>query len=506
MASTPVYRRGEVVWAKIKGYPWWPAKVSRVVETREKVQRMLLVNFVGENTHAKLPLAKIAKFAEKLAEAKQSKNQKLLESIAEAQEMYTKSNPKEREESVGGRTTSRNIRRRGDNCDRQAKGSQSGERQLRSRTIRSILVKRKTSKRNSGAKSAEVVELPRKKVAKEEEEDRTPVKQKGGRRGMDTRIYEDNLLRSLHSFNEAMQENQEKDERSRVVSELEKQMDLMNEILAQTPVTALINHKFGGILSVLSRHIQVNFKIVGEYPQFEKLVEESIGKIRQRVEEELFDTTEIKQWLTTGKRPHDTPTVSQQRTETSQRSEPVRSSSRNTKLRKSLTGTLIQSYKEPEPPSDPAKRDLNLAFEACAGNAPNLSLRKKVCKKFAAEFEKWSDGKTEEVRDLALRVEGQIRKAFPDMQEGYRTTVKRLLWLVKRSRILTRSDFWPLEKVDVLKLLEEPRLKEELEEIEKMKPVACLDDDESKSCLFSSTGNLFASEERAWRSEDTESK
>lgn len=46
------YEKGELVWAKIKGYPWWP---SIVVESYNEIQNdpqqiELLVNFIGENS------------------------------------------------------------------------------------------------------------------------------------------------------------------------------------------------------------------------------------------------------------------------------------------------------------------------------------------------------------------------------------------------------------------------------------------------------------------------
>ena len=44
----------EVVWAKLKGYPWWPAVVSPSQVDRftvgKKSERLISVKFVGENT------------------------------------------------------------------------------------------------------------------------------------------------------------------------------------------------------------------------------------------------------------------------------------------------------------------------------------------------------------------------------------------------------------------------------------------------------------------------
>lgn len=78
-----MYVKGEVVWAKIKGFPWWPGVVAKVVEdkTNPNSNVELLVNFVGENSHAQLSLDKVAKYQQKYNEFAKMKKKKLLESI-----------------------------------------------------------------------------------------------------------------------------------------------------------------------------------------------------------------------------------------------------------------------------------------------------------------------------------------------------------------------------------------------------------------------------------------
>ncbi len=44
------FEKGEVVWAKIKGYPWWPAVVGVPCESRNGESAKILVNFIGENS------------------------------------------------------------------------------------------------------------------------------------------------------------------------------------------------------------------------------------------------------------------------------------------------------------------------------------------------------------------------------------------------------------------------------------------------------------------------
>mmetsp|Transcript_5963 Transcript_5963/g.5255 ORF Transcript_5963/g.5255 Transcript_5963/m.5255 type:complete len:88 (-) Transcript_5963:399-662(-) len=78
-----MYSKGEVVWAKIKGYPWWPAVVAKVYHSKAEPDKItdILVNFLGENSHAKLPLDKVGKFAENRAEFSKMKKKKLIESV-----------------------------------------------------------------------------------------------------------------------------------------------------------------------------------------------------------------------------------------------------------------------------------------------------------------------------------------------------------------------------------------------------------------------------------------
>lgn len=61
MRSQPNYSVTEVVWAKIRGYPWWPAIISNVQDDDpDDVQ--FKVNFFGDSTHSFLDESKIAKF------------------------------------------------------------------------------------------------------------------------------------------------------------------------------------------------------------------------------------------------------------------------------------------------------------------------------------------------------------------------------------------------------------------------------------------------------------
>ena len=76
-----IFERGEVVWGKIKGYPWWPANIidfsNNLVYT---------IKFYSDNSYAKLSSKFLLKYEEnknKILEANK-KNKKLLSAIKAA--------------------------------------------------------------------------------------------------------------------------------------------------------------------------------------------------------------------------------------------------------------------------------------------------------------------------------------------------------------------------------------------------------------------------------------
>ena len=59
------YKSDDVVWAKVEGYSWWPAIVVSVEKSTIDDELMVIVNFIGENSHSLLPSKKIANYGEK---------------------------------------------------------------------------------------------------------------------------------------------------------------------------------------------------------------------------------------------------------------------------------------------------------------------------------------------------------------------------------------------------------------------------------------------------------
>ncbi len=91
------YRKGEIVWAKVRGFPWWPAMVKNInykmikqtQEDEEDAKPTVLVNFIGDNSHSDLPFDKLEKFNSKFEEYSKTKKKALLRSINLARKMIS---------------------------------------------------------------------------------------------------------------------------------------------------------------------------------------------------------------------------------------------------------------------------------------------------------------------------------------------------------------------------------------------------------------------------------
>lgn len=92
------FLKGEIVWAKVRGFPWWPAivrsincsirheqKEGEAGDSRESQPNesafTAVVYFVGDDSHSELPLNKIEKFQQNLEEYSKTKKKTLLNSI-----------------------------------------------------------------------------------------------------------------------------------------------------------------------------------------------------------------------------------------------------------------------------------------------------------------------------------------------------------------------------------------------------------------------------------------
>lgn len=91
------FKKGEVVWAKVRGFPWWPGVVRNMTIRSGKVQEnedfeketKVLVNFIGDNSHSELPLNKVEKFDSKFDEFSKAKQRSLQNSVKLAKKIIS---------------------------------------------------------------------------------------------------------------------------------------------------------------------------------------------------------------------------------------------------------------------------------------------------------------------------------------------------------------------------------------------------------------------------------
>ena len=88
--SNVSFHVGEVVWAKIRGYPHWPAIITGIEDDNK--EKKYAVSFIGDNTHASLAKKYLVKFEKGLKLYANTKKKNLLESIEKAKEIYYNKN------------------------------------------------------------------------------------------------------------------------------------------------------------------------------------------------------------------------------------------------------------------------------------------------------------------------------------------------------------------------------------------------------------------------------
>ena len=74
-------RCGEIVWAKMRGYTWWPARLISTIK-REAINKTLVrVDFLDDNTHALLAIDKVIQYKEGKESFRKTKIKRLLRAI-----------------------------------------------------------------------------------------------------------------------------------------------------------------------------------------------------------------------------------------------------------------------------------------------------------------------------------------------------------------------------------------------------------------------------------------
>ena len=91
------FLKGEIVWAKVEGFPWWPGQIKKILHVNDEQfpKKLYQINFIGHSSYIILPISKIDKFEDKFDKySKNTKtkkhNNKLLNSIKKAKKMNEK--------------------------------------------------------------------------------------------------------------------------------------------------------------------------------------------------------------------------------------------------------------------------------------------------------------------------------------------------------------------------------------------------------------------------------
>ena len=90
------YKEKDIVWAKAKGYPWWPSIITHISfnniqRNGENIKEKLYsIEFIGEKNVIKLPKEKIEPFTKNYEQHRNTKNTSLLKSIELAKKIYDK--------------------------------------------------------------------------------------------------------------------------------------------------------------------------------------------------------------------------------------------------------------------------------------------------------------------------------------------------------------------------------------------------------------------------------
>ena len=118
------YKEKDLVWARIKGYPWWPSQISQISlkpittlgkNTKEKI---FTIEMIGEKNIVKVSSEKIEPFIKNYDKHANTKNTSLLKSIEIAKKIYEKNFKKEKENEEQNKNNNDN---KDNNMDNSAK-------------------------------------------------------------------------------------------------------------------------------------------------------------------------------------------------------------------------------------------------------------------------------------------------------------------------------------------------------------------------------------------------
>ena len=86
------FHKGEIVWAKVEGFPRWPGEIKRILHFHKKNEsqfqkKIYQINFIGHSSYIILPISKIDKFEDKFEKYSKTKKQNLINAIQKAKKM-----------------------------------------------------------------------------------------------------------------------------------------------------------------------------------------------------------------------------------------------------------------------------------------------------------------------------------------------------------------------------------------------------------------------------------
>ena len=88
------FLKGEIVWAKVEGFPWWPGQIKKILHVNDEQfpKKLYQINFIAHSSYVILPISKIDKFEDKFDKYSKTKkhNNNLIKSIKKAKKMYEK--------------------------------------------------------------------------------------------------------------------------------------------------------------------------------------------------------------------------------------------------------------------------------------------------------------------------------------------------------------------------------------------------------------------------------
>lgn len=85
-----MFKKGDIVWAKVRGYSWWPARIGEVLKEKNEKEKKYRVDFIGDNTYTSLPQDKVNDFVEGFSRFSKTKKKDLLEAIDMARKQVKK--------------------------------------------------------------------------------------------------------------------------------------------------------------------------------------------------------------------------------------------------------------------------------------------------------------------------------------------------------------------------------------------------------------------------------